>query len=165
MVDPSVLAALRALYERLEKQPVNWAITAGCNLALQGLPVVVRDVDLATDRAGAYRLEQLFAAEMVRPVRFSGAETIQSYYGAFVLAGCEFEIIGAVQYRLADGAWSAPVDFTPHKHYLRVEGMVLPVLTLEYEYEGYVRLGRAAKVQLLGEWLGRSSGGGEMPSA
>jgi hypothetical protein len=28
------------------------------------------------------------------------------------------------------------------------------VLTLEYEYESYVRLGRAAKIKLLGDWLG-----------
>lgn len=155
MIESSLLRALRALVIRVEKQPVNWAITASCGLALQGVPVEVRDIDLVTDRAGAYRLEQLFAAEMIRPVEFSSSETIQSYYGAFYLEGYDFEIIGNAQFRRADGSWDAPAEFTPHKHYIRVGGLALPVLTLEYEYESYVRLGREAKVKLLEEWLGK----------
>jgi hypothetical protein len=154
MLDGSLLNALRALQARLEKQPVNWAITASCGLALQGVPVSVRDIDLATDRAGAYRLEQLFAAEIIRPVRFSAVDTVQSHYGAFALAGYEFEIIGDAQYRRADGSWDAPKEFTPHKHFIQIDDITLPVLTLEYEYEGYALLGRTAKIRLLGEWLG-----------
>ena len=156
MLDDFLLSDLRALNARLDKQPVNWAITASCGLALQGVPVSVRDVDLLTDSAGAYRMEQLFAAEMVRPVQFSSAETIQSHYGAFELGGYVFEIMGDVQYRRQDQPtmWDGPIDFTPYKHFLTVDGMTLPVLTLEFEYEGYVRLQRAAKIKLLGEWLG-----------
>jgi hypothetical protein len=154
MLEPSLLVALRALYARLNFQPINWAITASCGLALQGVPVGVRDIDLATDRTGAYRIEQLFAAEVIRPVQFSSAETIQSHYGAFELEGYTFEIMGDVQYRRADGNWDDPLDFTPHKHYLQIEEMKLPVLTLEYEYESYVRLGREAKIKLLRDWLG-----------
>jgi hypothetical protein len=153
MIDSSLLVALRALDARLSKQPVNWAITASCGLALQGLPVSVRDIDLATDRVGAYRLEQLFAPEVVRPVRFSAVETIQSHYGAFEVEGYLCEIIGDAQYRRADGSWDPPIDFAPYKHFLQVDGMALPVLTLEYEYESYNRLGRMEKVKLLKEWF------------
>ncbi|MCC6455102.1 MAG: hypothetical protein IT328_09185 [Caldilineaceae bacterium] len=156
MLERELLSALRALAVRLKRQPVNWAITASCGLALQGVPVSVRDVDLATDRSGAYRLAQLFAPEMTRPVQLSSVKTVQSHYGAFVLEGYTFEIIGASQYPRANGGWDAPLDFTPHKHFVRVDEMSLPVLTLEFEYENYVRLGRAEKVKLLAEWLGRS---------
>lgn len=153
MLEVTLLTALRALYTRINFQSINWAITASCGLALQGVPVSVRDIDLLTDHAGASRLQQLFAAEITRPVQRSAAETIQSNYGAFLLEGYVFEIIGDVQYRFADGRWEDPLDFTPHKHFLHVDSMTLPVLTLDYEYENYVKLGRAEKVQLLGEWL------------
>ena len=123
MLDTSLLAALRALHARLDKQPVNWAITASCGLALQGVPVTVGDVDLATNRAGAYRLQQLFAAEMTRPVHLSATEIIRSHYGAFALHGYDFEIIGDVQYRLPSGDWDAPSDFTAHKHYIILRWM------------------------------------------
>lgn len=153
MVEPSILNALRLLTTRLDKKPVNWAVTASCSLALQGVPVDVHDIDLLTDQAGAYRLQQLFAAEMSRPVQFSARDITQSHYGAFWLAGYEFEILGDMQYRDAGGNWDRPIDFTPHKHFMQVDGMTVPVLMLEYEYENYVRLGRVAKVTLLGEWL------------
>jgi hypothetical protein len=119
------------------------------------VPVRVRDIDLATDRSGAYRLAQLFAAEVTHPVQLSSVETVRSHYGAFALEGYTFEIIGDSQYRHADGGWDAPLDFTPHKHFVRVDGMSLPVLTLEFEVESYARLGRSEKVKLLAEWLGR----------
>jgi hypothetical protein len=155
MLEQPLLIALRALTARLKHQPVNWAITASCGLALQGVPVRVRDIDLATDRSGAYRLAQLFAAEVTHPVQLSSVETVRSHYGAFALEGYTFEIIGDSQYRHADGGWDAPLDFTPHKHFVRVDGMSLPVLTLEFEVESYARLGRSEKVKLLAEWLGR----------
>jgi hypothetical protein len=149
MLETSLLVALHALHERLDHQLVNWAITASCGLALQGVPVSVRDVDLATDSAGAYRIEQLFAAEMVRPVQFSEAERIRSYYGAFLLQGYTFEIIGDSQYRNAAGGWSEPVDLNAYKHFIHLEEMALPVLTLDFEHESYVKLGRAEKVKVL----------------
>jgi hypothetical protein len=155
MLDPTLLAALHQLYGRLNQQPINWAITASCGLALQGVPVTVHDVDLATDRAGAYRIERLFSAEMVRPVQLSAAATVRSHYGAFELKGYAFEIIGHAQYRRADGEWDAPLNFTPYKHFVQVDDLVLPVLTLAYEVESYVRLGRVEKVRLLAAWLGR----------
>ena len=156
MLEQDLLVALRALYARLKHQPVNWAITASCGLALQGLPVRVRDVDLLSDRMGAYRLAQLFADEMARPIQLFATEIVQSHYGAFSLAGYTFEIMGDVQFREVDGSWAAPADFTPHKHFVRVGGMSLPVLTLDYEYERSMKLGRAEKAKLLADWLGRT---------
>lgn len=67
-----------------------------------------------------------------------------------------FEIIGDAQYRRHDQPmmWDSPIRFTPYKHFLYINGLTLPVLTLEFEYESYRRLGRVAKIRLLGEWLG-----------
>jgi hypothetical protein len=156
MPEPALLVVLRAIHVRLDKQPINWAITASCGLALQGVSVSVRDIDLLTDHVGAYRLQQLFADEVIRPVQFASTQNIQSHYGSIELEGYVVEIMGDVQYRRADGGWDAPIDFTPHKHFLQVDGLTLPVLTLEYEVESYVRLGRSAKVKLLEEWLGHT---------
>jgi hypothetical protein len=158
ILNPSLLIALHALYERLNAQPGNWAITASCCLALQGVPVTVRDVDLATDREGAYRIEQLFAAEMVRPVQLATAEKIRSHFGTFLLQGYIFEIIGDCQYRNAVGGWSKTVDLNAHKRFILLEEMALPVLTLAYEVGSYVKLDRTEKVKLLEEYLRGDSG-------
>jgi len=81
------------------------------------------------------------------------AERIRSYYGALMMDGIEVEIMGDIQKRMPDGSWEEPVDIERHKTYVEVDGMRVPVLTLEYEYEAYKHLGRADKAAILREWL------------
>jgi hypothetical protein len=154
MIPQPHLAALHELYERLADQPISWAITASCGLALQGMPVAIHDIDLQTDQAGAYAIERLFAAAVLRPVRLAAAERIRSHFGALSLRDVTIEIMGAVQYRRADG-WDAPIDVLQHRRFVTVEAMQLPVLALSYERQAYANLGRAEKVELLETWLSR----------
>jgi hypothetical protein len=155
MIDHRYLQVLRKISLCLSQQPVNWVITGSCGMALQGVPVAIHDIDLQTDQAGAYALEQLFAEYVVRPVHFSGAERLQSHYGALAIDGIQVEIMGDMQYRRADGTWDAPVDFQRHKRYVQIQDLVLPVLALSYECQAYARLGRPDKVALLEQWVAR----------
>lgn len=155
MIPQSHLAVLHDLYERLMNQPITWAITASCGLALQGVPVAIHDIDLQTDQDGAYAIEQLFAAHVTRPVRFASAERIQSHFGALSVQGVTVEIMGAVQYRRSDGSWNAPIDVRQQRQYVTFQEMELPVFALTYELQAYVNLDRAEKVALLQTWLDR----------
>lgn len=87
-----------------------WAVAASTALALQGVAVQPRDIDIQTDEVGAYEIERLFSANSVRPVRHSSAERVQSHYGSLAIEGIEVEIMGTLQTREPGGAWSAPVD-------------------------------------------------------
>jgi hypothetical protein len=157
MIPQPHLAALHDVCKLLADQPIDWAVTASCSLALQGVPVAIHDIDLQTDQTGAYAIEQLFATAVDRPVRFASAERIQSHFGALSLHGVTVEIMGAVQYRRADGGWDAPVDVLQHRRYVTLQDLQIPVLTLSYERQAYAHLGRAAKIELLETWLSRQS--------
>ena len=54
------------------------------------------------------------------------------------------EIMGAVQKRLPDGSWEAPVNVADHLVFVDFEEHRVPVLTLEHEWRAYDRLGRVA---------------------
>lgn len=149
--------ALRDLYARLVHLDMPWVVTGSCGLVLQGVPVTVRDIDLQTDQDGAYAIARLFAAEVVRPIRHSHTDRIQSHFGALSLNGIEVEIMGAVQYRQPDGVWSRPVDVRQHRRYVPVAELELPVLDLRYERQAYANLGRSGKVALLERWLAPAS--------
>jgi hypothetical protein len=153
MIDPAHLDALRRLYARLSMSGVNWVVTGSLGFALQGVPVDVHDIDLQTDAAGAYAIEHLFSGQVARPVEFSSAEKIRSHFGALLLEGIKVEIMGDIQKRLADGTWEAPVDLNRHKRYVDVEGMRVPVLSLAYEHQAYLKLGRVDQAQRLRDWL------------
>jgi len=146
-------SVLRRIVTRLEKQPLNWAITGSLGFALQGVEVAVNDIDLQTDRESAYAIERLFADHMTRSVAFSAVAHIRSHFGAFELEGVQVEIMGDIQKKLADGTWEAPVNPRDHRAWVMFEGMQVPVLSLAYEYRAYLKLGRLEKAALLKRYL------------
>jgi hypothetical protein len=153
MIAPRHLSALRKIHSRLSEPGVNWVVTAGVNLALQGLPVEPEDVDIQTDEAGAYEIERRLSEFVRRRVAFSSTEKIRSHFGTLMVDGIEVEIMGDVQKRSDDGTWEPPPDLNRHKRFVETGGMRIPVLSLEYEYEAYLKLGRTEKAQLLKRWL------------
>jgi len=153
MIDRAYLDVLRTLYARLSGTGVVWVVTGSLGFALQGVPVTPPDIDLQTDVGGAYTIARLFSGYAVRPVAFSCAATIRSHFGALAIASITVEIMGDIQKRLPDGTWDDPVDLERHRRVVDVAGMQLPVLSLDYEREAYVQLGRTETAKMLEEWL------------
>ncbi|MCC7355023.1 MAG: hypothetical protein IT330_14860 [Anaerolineae bacterium] len=152
-ISPEHLHILRTIHARLENSGLNWVVTGSLGFALQGILVEVRDIDIQTDKAGAYRIEELFSECVTRRVAFSAAEKICSYFGALMIDGIKVEIMGDIQKRLEDGAWEDPVDWESHKRFVEFAEMKVPVLSLAYEYQAYLKLGRLEKAEMLRKWL------------
>ncbi|NQT85087.1 hypothetical protein HQ563_18880 [bacterium] len=153
MIKPPYVGVLRKLHVRLNEAGVKWVVTGSVSFAIQGLPVEPNDIDIQTDRAGAYEIERLFSEFVTKRVAFSSTEKIRSHFGALLMDGIEVEIMGDLQKRLGDGTWEPPLDLNRHKRFVEAGGMRIPVLSLEYEYEAYLKLGRTEKAQLLKQWL------------
>lgn len=149
MINPTCLQVLQKLYARLHDTDINWVVTGSLSFALQGVPVEPHDIDLQTNEAGAYAIEQAFSECVLRKVAFSSTANIRSHFGAILLDRIKVEIMGDIQKRLEDGSWEAPVDLIQHKQIVEFEGMQIPVLSLEYEYQAYRKLGRFERAQIL----------------
>jgi hypothetical protein len=156
VIPPSHLLVLHKICKQLDNTSINWAVVGSLGLALQGVPVEVHDIDLSTDAAGVYEIERLFSAFITRPVEFSAKGNLRSHFGALELDGIQVEIMGNVQARAKDGTWSPPTDLHQHKLYIEVEGMQVPVLSLEHEYQAYVKLGRFEKAKTIKKHLSPS---------
>ena len=70
MIPLAHINALRLICARLENRDILWAVTGSLNMAMQGMPVEVHDIDLQTNEAGAYAIEALFPDYVVQPVRY-----------------------------------------------------------------------------------------------
>jgi len=147
------LSALRILVTSLEATRIQWAVTGSLGFALQGVPVTVHDIDLQTDKQGAYAIERTFSGFSARKVVYSPKERIRSYYGALEVEGVEVEIMGDLQKRLESGAWEEPVDIEGWKRWVSVDDLLVPVMDLGYEHEAYLRMGRVERAELLRSWL------------
>ena len=153
MLNPDYLKVLRKINTRLNITSVNWAVTGSLGFALQGVPVEPNDIDIQTDKRGAYEIERYFSEFMTKRVTLSSTEKIRSYFGEFMINRIKVEIMGDIQKSLEDGSWENPVDLEHHKRVVQVEGMQVPVLSLEYEYQAYLKLGRVDKAEMLRNWL------------
>ncbi|NJE13246.1 hypothetical protein [Thermococcus sp. LS2] len=156
MIPQTHLKVLRKLYERLKDSDVNWVVTGSLGFALQGVPVEPHDIDIQTDKEGAYEIEHLFSEFVVRPVKFRESERIRSYFGALMIDGIKVEIMGDIQKKVND-EWEPHVDINKYKRFVQIEGMKIPVLDLEYEYQAYLKLGRIEKAQMLKKFLDKKT--------
>ena len=138
MIDPVYLNVLRQIHARLSNTDVNWVVTGSLGFALQGVPVQPNDIDLQTDKAGAYEIERRFSDVIIRKVKFSATERIKSHFGALQIDGIEIEIMGDIQKRGADGVWEEIVDPAHYRQMVEIAGLLVPVLSLEYEYQAYL---------------------------
>jgi hypothetical protein len=128
-------------------------------MALQGIPVEVHDIDIQTDKDGAYEIENCFAEYVVQPVRYSESERIRSHLGVLEIDGIRVEIMGDIQKHLGNQTWEEPVKVERYRHWVEVGGMLIPVLSLEYEYQAYLKLGRVEKAEMLRSWLRKTAAG------
>ncbi len=143
---------LRLILERFGGESVDWVVTGSLGMALQGAPFEAHDIDIQTDSSGAYRLGSKLAGFAVTPVRYVTSERIRSHLGAFEIEGVAVEIMGGIE-KLVDGEWELPVDVRTHRCWARLDELKVPVLSLEYEVEAYMKLGRSAEAARLRAWL------------
>ncbi|MGC8788215.1 MAG: nucleotidyltransferase domain-containing protein [Anaerolineae bacterium] len=153
MIEARYFDVLRQIHARLKDSPIPWVITGSLGMALQGVDVAVHDIDLQTNAEGAYAIERCFPEYVVQPVRFSASERIRSHFGALEIGGIRVEIMGDVQKRLDDKTWEEPVSVERYRRWVEACGMRLPVLSLEYECQAYLQLGRKDKAEVLKKWL------------
>jgi len=132
---------------------INWAVTGSLGLALQGMDVDVHDIDIQTDKSGAYDIENRLSQHVVRNVEFSTSEKICSYFGELSIDGIKVEIMGDIQKRLPDGIWEDPIDICSNRCFIEYDGLSIPVISLEYECEAYDRLGRTEKADQVRKYL------------
>ena len=153
MIDSIYLNVLRQIHTRLSNTDVNWVVTGSLGFALQGVPVQPNDIDLQTDEAGAYEIESLFSDVVIRKIEFSATEWIKSHFGALQIDGIEVEIMGDIQKRGADDVWEEIVNPAQYRQMVEIAGMLVPVLSLEYEYQAYLKFGRVERAKMLRRWL------------
>ena len=155
MVPDAFLQGLTKIYTRIKDKSINWAVTGSLNMALQGMPVTIHDIDLQTDKDGAYNIARAMAESVVTPVYYRMSDRIRSHYGALNVDGIQVEIMGDIQKLMEDQAWEEPVRIDLYRKWVSIAGMRIPVLSLDYEYQAYRLMGRREKVELLKAWLNK----------
>ena len=142
MIEKQYLEVLRKICELMQGIQFDWAITGSLGMVLQGMDLPVHDIDIQTDEDGAYEIERRLAEFVVKPVLFKGSDRMRSRLGKLAMDGIQVEVMGAIQKRVEDGSWEAPVQVGEHRRWVEHKDLKIPVLSLEYEAEAYQVMGR-----------------------
>jgi len=146
---------LELIVARLADVHEPWAVAGSTGMALQGVPVTPRDLDLQTTARGAYQIEERLREFMLEPVAFRTSERIRSHLGRGRVGEVGVEIMGDVEKRLTDGSWDPPPNLSAVARLVSSGDMSVPVLSLEYELDAYEKLGRLDRTAVLRSWLAR----------
>lgn len=155
MIPERFVKVIKMIHGKLTGSDIVWALTGSTSFAIQGLDVVPKDIDIQTDKEGAYRIEELFSEYVVERVKFKESELIRSHFGKLVIDGIDVEIMGDIQKKV-DGNWEPPVNLPQYILFVDFQGLKLPVLSLEYEAEAYRKLHRYDRARVLSEFTSRS---------
>ena len=154
MIERRYLSTLRRICNRLSALNHPWAITGSLGLALQGVAVEVHDVDIQTDKEGAYQIVGLLTGKVVKPVTFQESEGIRSHFGEIETDGCRIEIMGDIEKKSKLG-WEGPPQLSEILRIVRFEELSVPVLDLDYERSAYRLLNRMATVEAIEQALAK----------
>jgi hypothetical protein len=139
-------AVLRQIIFQLSQENLTYKIVGGANLALQGLSVPVKDVDIETTAADAYRFQSLFPAHVVKSVSLCKNEYYRSHFGRFNFDGLIVEVMGDL-YRHQGEQWLPTTTLTCQ--IIDLDGIPVNVSWLEEECLAYIRRGRLDRAALI----------------
>ena len=144
---------MRTIFEALPVDEVNWALTGHASLALQGIDVEARDLNILTCDKRAYEVERRLRPFAVKRVEYAEDNNTCSHFGMLSIHGVDSEIVGAPQIRSEEGEWGPPVDVLENRCFVEYEGMRLPVTTLEYEAKALRAMGDTETADLVESFL------------
>lgn len=138
------------LLESFAGQDFTWALTGSLAHQLQGVAIPVHDVDLQTDEESAWRVDAALASHVGSPAAWRESDKIRSIFGQYEIRGIQVELMGAMAKRAtASAPWGSTTNPADHARTVEWRGLLLPVMTLDYEAQAYWELGRIERSELL----------------
>ena len=140
MLPAQVRRALSTLLERLQGSAIEWRLGGSVALALQGLEISPRDIDLFLPRGDAARLMAETLEEFLEsPPHRRASEPFTSYRGHCRIEGMEIDLIGELVIETPQGSVELGTDslLWRQESSLPFQGWKVPSIPLEIQLVTY----------------------------
>ena len=129
MINKKLLATLKIIDKKLRRKKVKWVLIGSVSLALQGIKIKAKDIDILTNKKGAFKINKLLKEYEVKPVKISRSKIFGTeYFGTFKIKGVKVEVMGKLKKKL------------PSQKIVKIGGISLPVSSLKEELKAYKSL-------------------------
>ena len=138
MVSKKIKKALEIIYSKLKNKNIKWVLAGSLSLALQGVKIRPKDIDILTDKKGALLINKILKEYEVRPVRFQRSEFFESYFGEFRINDVKVEVMGNLREKVGD-KWVSLSKRLKTPNFVKVGKIQLPVSSLIDQLKSYER--------------------------
>jgi len=66
-----IIKVLKIILGKLKNKKIKWVVVGSTSLALQRVKISPKDIDILTDKEGAFKINEIFKNYQAKPVRFS----------------------------------------------------------------------------------------------
>ena len=159
-MDRRIIRAIEFLSRRLKYGRTKWALIGSTSLAIQGVKVSPNDIDVLTDREGAFKIAKLLEKYQVRRLAFRRSDRFQSYFAEYRIQGIKVQVAGDMKIRYR-GRWTSLLGRLESRTRVRVGRSMIPISSLREQLLSYQKLGRRedrAKIRKIRKVLSQRSG-------
>jgi len=151
-----IIPILTMIHDRLKYKRIKWMLGGSASLFLHGTVEKVGDIDILTDKEGAFKICEVFKEHIIKPVQFRESRIMRSYWGQLKIRNVKIDVMGDFCEKIK-GKW---INIS-HKRlsspeFKRINNVRIPVSSLKHHLESYKVLGRkkdAEKIKMLEERL------------
>jgi len=149
MITDQFNRVLKVVKERMEESGIRWAVIGSTNMALQGMDVVPRDLDIVVRLDDLKKIPEIFSdmvAQGVKDLPSMTGEPAWEVNGE--IDGVEIQILGE-----KDTGQYVSKLINNRVKIVKTSETEIPCFALEAEADAYAETGREKKANLIREFL------------
>ena len=149
MFNQNLVNTLKLISQRLNENKVIWAIVGSTNLALQGIEITPRDIDIILTIENLVKLKNIFPEYSVTEIEEKQSTRGSSYWRVLIeINGIEVEILGEKE----NGVYTDNL-LAGNKLEILLDDTNIFCLTLQSEIYAYRETGRQNRVEMIEKFL------------
>jgi len=154
----TIMQSLKTIISKLEKTNINWCLVGSLSLYLQDVKIKPNDIDILTDKEGAYKFSNIFKEFERQKVKFRKSDIFYSHYGKFLINGIEVEVMGDLSIFI-DGKWVGDIrNRLNSKKVIKYNELEIPVSPLKEQLDSYEKMNRtkdSKKISMINKVLNK----------
>jgi hypothetical protein len=141
MLNSAIIKALKIINQKLKGKKIKWVLVGSTSLALQGVKIRPKDIDILIDKKDISKVGELFKRYEVKPIKFSRSEFFESYIGEFGIGGVKVEVMANLKEKIGE-RWASFSGRLINPRIIEIGRMKIPVSPLKEQLKSYQKLNR-----------------------
>jgi len=139
----NIINVLNIINKKLKNKKIKWIIGGSTSLSLQGIKLKkISDIDIATDKKGAFKINEIFKEYEIKPVKFSKNRIISSYRGKLKIKNIEVDVMGELSEKIGNRWVNISRQRLKSPKFIKIRNNRIPVTPLEQHLVPYKILRR-----------------------